>query len=174
MSPSTVNKYRRQSLSTTSRRTSLQFMSPKKGNTISMNEHSVTSLLGRALDEEHNGNNYPWNDDLDDLIDIVIGYDIELSIGDPQLNSFKCYIQFSEYAQPTYYQSELGNLSLLKAFCNGGSDGLQLSHNELVTKININSKCTVHPEIVFNIAYSQLHKSHIVNQPSNHETLDID
>eukprot|EP01083_Nonionella_stella_P042358 114450_1 len=166
MSPSTVNKYRRQSLSTSSRRTSVV----RRMST----EPSVTSLLDRALDEEHNNANYPWNDDLDDLIDVVIGFDVQLSVGDPELNSFKCYVQFSDYAQPTHYHTQLANRKLLKSFCNGGSDGLHLSHNELVATININHKHSIHPQIVADIGYSNnamTNKPTMLKEP---ETFDID
>eukprot|EP01084_Bolivina_argentea_P010656 19859_1 len=179
MSPSTVNKYRRQSLST-SRRTSIisgHGYGHTYDNTMTT-EHSVTTLLAKALDEEHNNQNTcPWNDDLDDLIDIIVGYEIELSIGDPELNIFKCYIQFSEYSQPTYYQTKLNNINKLKQFCNGGADGLQLTHNELQTKININYKNTIHPQIQFNIGYHKMNNNmniNIVKEPEINETLDID
>ncbi len=62
----------------------------------------------------------------------LIGYDIELSIGDPELNLFKCFIQFSEYAQLTHYHNQLMDIEKLEAFCHGGSDALQLTHNELL------------------------------------------
>merc|ERR1712176_207268 len=114
MSPSTVNKYRRQSLSTaSSRRTSLR----------PINEPSVTTLLDRALDEEMGSNKLPWNDDLDDLIDIVIGWDLELGQSN---NSFSCFLQFNEYSQPSFYQKQLKNIKGLRDFCDGGSDGLQV------------------------------------------------
>ena len=203
MSPSTVNKYRRQSISSnaSSRRTSLQFLSPKKGITLSdrvnvnsnsnnNNNHqhhnnqtyepSVTSLLGRALDEEQNdGNGLPWNDEFDDLIDIIVGYDIVLSVGDAELNSFKCFIQFNQYQQPLFYQNKLYNLNALDTFCNGGGNGIQCRggiNNQLLLKCNINDKNSMHPQIQFNIGYCHKSDEELSNttHTTNPETFDID
>merc|ERR1712079_210682 len=112
MNPSTVNKFRRQSLSSngSSRRTSLVDRTGGTGN-IGNNlisprkpgmeyEMSVTSLLGKALDEEQESvANLPWNDELDDLIDVVIGYEVKVSVGDPELNEYRCFMRFNEYRQ---------------------------------------------------------------------------
>jgi len=121
----------------------------------------------------YNTNAFPWNDDLDDLVDIIIGWDIELSLGDVELNAFQCYLQFNQYSQPSYYHKKLNDIKLLKEFANGGSDGLQLLslHNQLAAKVTINDKDSIHPQIVFNIAY----KEHQPRQSrSNQDTFDID
>lgn len=180
MNPSTVNKYRRQSLSSNcSRRTSLA--SPRKGK--NENEMSVISLLGKALDEEQESvANLPWNDGLDDLIDVVIGYEVKLSVGDAELNEFRCFMRFNDYRQPLYYQNEFKGVGDLKEKCHGGSDGLQCVggiDDKLQGKVTINDQHTLHPQIVFNIGYSMSDNHH--HSPSqgsrrlsNHELVDID
>ena len=186
MNPSTVNKYRRQSLSSnSSRRTSLvdrtnNVPSPKKGR--NENEMSVTSLLGKALDEEQESvANLPWNDGLDDLIDVVIGYEVKLSVGDAELNEFRCFMRFNDYRQPLYYQNEFKGVNDLKDKCHGGSDGLQCVggiDDKLQGKVAINDPHTVHPQIVFNIGYSisgdDREPSRGSRRLSSHELVDID
>jgi len=170
VSPSTINKYRRQSISSTATTTTTRHARAQKS---SCAEPSVTWLLGRALDEEQKATtDLPWNDGLDDLIDIVLGWDVQLSVGDAELNAFRMFLQFHEYAQPSFYQSQLDGFEALQSFCHGGGDELQCrggANNQLVAKVNINEKCSAHPQIVFNVAYSQECLSN-----RSRSTLDID
>ncbi len=140
---------------------------------------SVTSLLGKALDEEQESvANVPWSDGLDDLVDVVIGYEVKLSVGDAECNEFKCFMRFNEYRQPLFYQTEFKGVADLEEKWHGGSGRLQCAggiEDKLLGKVSINDEHTVHPQIVFNIGYSPTDNEHELSRRSSaQELVDID
>merc|ERR1712087_127436 len=130
-----------------------------------------TSMLGHALDEE--AQLQQEEDTSQDLFDVVLGWEVVLSVGDAQLNVFRAFLHFNDYQEPKYYTDLFRNMDTLKDVCHGGGPGLQCAGglgDRSVAKMSVERAHSVQPQIVFNIGRAMQELEAAGSTP----TMDID